>query len=266
MKLLNSFLLSKTFDKINSFFAKKIFKLFKVFFVETNLEILPENNYPLKNIDVDLIKSKSFAKNNLLPYISYSHLPHLLHIIYEKKNRLFLYDYGAGNLNLYYYLNYKFKNLNYIFKDQKIVEQKIKMIIKEDNLKNLFTSDQEYQIYYDIVYFGSSLQYIRNYKEELLTFFNKSKYLLISQTPFFDNNQLKEKIILKQLNMHPEINYLYLFNLNYFIKYMKENNYELVEKSINKVTKFLNFKNFDKKKYQNINMYDLLFRIKNEVK
>ena len=85
MKLLNSFFLTKTFDKLNKFFAKKIFKLFKVFFVETDLEFLPEKNYPLINIDDDLIKSKDFAKNNLLPYVSYSHLPHLLHFIYEKK-------------------------------------------------------------------------------------------------------------------------------------------------------------------------------------
>ena len=43
---------------------------------------------------------------------------------------------------------------------------------------------------------------------------------------------------------------------------MSENNFELVEKSINKVTKFLNFKNFDRQKYKNINMYDLLFKLK----
>lgn len=266
MKILNTFLLSRNFDKLNNFFAKKIFKLFKIFFVETHLDDLPDKNYPLKNIDNDLLKSKNFSKNNVLPYISYSHLTHLLHAIYEKKNRLILFDYGAGNLNLYYYLNNKFKSLDYVFKDQKIVEEKIKIIIKEDDLNNLFVSDQENQTNYDIVYFGSSLQYIKDYKRELLTFFSKSKYILISQTPFFDNDRLNEKIILKQLNMHPDINYLYLFNLSCFIKFMSENNYDLVEKNINKVTKFLNFKNFDKKKYQNIDMYDLLFRLKDEDK
>ena len=66
--------------------------------------------------------------------------------------------------------------------------------------------------------------------------------------------------------MHPEINFLYLFNINNFIRFMEKNSYELVEKNINKVTKFLNFKNFDRKKYKDINMYDLLFKQKNEVK
>ena len=41
--------------------------------------------------------------------------------------------------------------------------------------------------------------------------------------------------------MHPVINYLYLFNSEQFNKFMEKNNYFLVEKNINKVTKFLNF-------------------------
>ena len=74
MKILNSFLLSKNFNKLNNFTAKKIFKLFKIFFVETHLDDLPEKNYPLKNVDDDLFKSKNFATKEALPYISYSHL------------------------------------------------------------------------------------------------------------------------------------------------------------------------------------------------
>ena len=175
-------------------------------------------------------------------------------------------DYGAGNLNLYYYLDKKFRNLDYFFKDQILVEEKVRIIAINNKLKNLFISDPENQSDLDILYFGSTLQYIKNYKEELIKFFSKSKYVLISQTPFFQNDKLEEKIILKQTNMHPEINFLYLFNINNFIRFMEKNSYELVEKNINKVTKFLNFKNFDRKKYKDINMYDLLFKQKNEVK
>ena len=43
---------------------------------------------------------------------------------------------------------------------------------------------------------------------------------------------------------------------------MNENNYNLIEKNINNVTKFLNFKNFSKDLYKEINMYDLLFKLK----
>ena len=39
---------------------------------------------------------------------------------------------------------------------------------------------------------------------------------------------------------------------------MSNNNFELIDKNFNRVTKFLNFKNF-KNKPKNIDMYDLLF-------
>ena len=266
MKILNFFVRSKIFDQLNKFFARKIFKLFKVFFVETNIKDLPKNNYPLVNIDKDLFHSKFFSNNKALPYISYSHLAHLLQIIIDKKKNLVFYDYGAGNLNLYYYLNNKFKNFFYIFKDQAIIEEKVEIIKKIEKIDNLYTSSNKENFFIDILYFGSSLQYMRDYKEELGAFFNQTKYILISQSPFFQNNKIGEKVILKQINMHPLINYLYLFNLDSFTKFMDENNYELVEKNINKVTKFLNFKNFDKQKYKNINMYDLLFKLKDEKK
>tara|TARA_B100000513_G_C11843996_1_gene166862 strand:- start:135 stop:731 length:597 start_codon:yes stop_codon:yes gene_type:complete len=198
--------------------------------------------------------------------MSYSHLPHLLELIYEREEKLNFFDYGGGNLNLYFYLNKKFEKIYYYFKDQNKVEEKVKDIIRNDGLKNLFVNNNNIQSHIDILYFGSSLQYVENYKEELSLFFKKTKYILIAQSPFFQNENLDEKIILKQINMHPNINYLYLFNFDNFINFMDKNGYELVEKNINKVTKFLNFKNFNRQKYKNINMYDLLFKLKNEIK
>ena len=259
---MNFFFRSKIFDKLNKFFTKKIFKFFKVFFVETNLKEFPSMNYPLKNIDEDLIKSKEFFYGKNLPYMSYSHLPHLLELMHQSQDKLVFYDYGGGNLNLYYYLNNKFKKILYYFKDQVAVEERVEKIIKNDGLENLIIGHKNNIPDIDILYFGSSLQYIHKYKEELSYFFKRSKYILIAQAPFFQNKQLNEIIIMKQINMHPDINYLYLFNFDHFIEYMNRNNYELVEKNNNKVTKFLNFKNFNKKKYKNINMYDLLFKLK----
>ena len=44
--LLNFFLKSNIYNKCPKFIARKIFKLFKIFFVETNLQNLPNNNHP----------------------------------------------------------------------------------------------------------------------------------------------------------------------------------------------------------------------------
>ena len=55
--LLNLFLKSKYFNKINSFISKKIFKIFKIFFVETELKNLPDQNYKIIEND-ELKKAK----------------------------------------------------------------------------------------------------------------------------------------------------------------------------------------------------------------
>ena len=262
MKLLNAFLKSKFYDNLNPFLAKKIFKIFKIFFVETNLQNLPDVNYPLTNIKSELEKSKLEKKNNLRPYITYTHLPDLLEVLTDRIKKINFIDVGAGNLNLYYYLKKNFENINYLFRDQKEVETCVIEFIKNEKLKNISVVDVNSLDLINIAYFGSSLQYIKNYKSELKFFFKKSNYILISQSPFFLNDKSEERIIVKQLNMHPNINYLYIFNYKKFLNFMTENNYNLVEKNINNVTKFLNFKNFSKDFYTDINMYDLLFKLK----
>lgn len=262
MNLLNTFLKSKYFDNLNTFLAKKIFKIFKIFFVETNLQKLPDINYPLMNIKFELEKSKLDNKNNLRPYIIYAHLPDLLGVLTDKNEEVNFVDVGAGNLNLYFYIKKNFQNINYFFRDQKEVETCVKDFIENERLKNISVVDVETIKFINIAYFGSSLQYIKDYKRELKNLFKKTNYILISQSPFFSNKKNQENIIAKQLNMHPNINYLYMFNYEKFLNFMTENNYNLVEKNINNVTKFLNFRNFSKNFYADINMYDLLFKLK----
>ena len=63
---------------------------------------------------------------------------------------------------------------------------------------------------------------------------------------------------MKQLNLFPIINYLYGINYIDFISFMKKNNYSLLEKNINRVSKNVNFKNF-KNKFKKIDMLDLIF-------
>ena len=266
MSILNLFLKTKIFDNSNIFLIRKLFKIFKFFFVETELKALPKINYPLTVIDEDLENSKNFKIKDSRPYISYVHLPDLLEVISDNKQRIIFFDYGAGNLSLFYYLSRKFKTIEYFFKDQLIIEEKVKKIIENEKIKNFYLSDNVITHEIDLLYFGSSLQYIDNYKNVLKSFFKKSKYILISQTPFFDNELYKETIVIKQLNMHPNINYLNLFNFDYFLDFMKKNDYQLIERNVNKVTKFLNFKNFNKNKFKDIDMYDLLFKYKKDEK
>ena len=258
MNTVNLFLNSVFFDKLNPFFSRKLFKIFKIFFIETKLNSLPKNNYKIEEKLIDELEEIYLhPRIEKTPYMSYSELLNLLLDIKKESQTLNFCDYGGGNLNLYNYLNKKFFKLKYFFYDQQKVIDIIRDFKIKKNINNLFLDEEKINDSLDMVYFGSSLQYIENY-EQVINNFLKSKYILIAQTPFFSEPKSVNKVVLKQINMHPKINYLYMINLNNFIKFMNDNNYKLKNKSLNKVTKFLNFKNFDNK-YKDLDMYDLLF-------
>ena len=103
ISLINSFFESNNFDKLNAFIAKKIFKIFKIFFVKSKLTELPEKNYFISKdyLRRELVDGINFKK--IKPYITYTHLIDLISVI--KKDQVNFFDYGAGNLNLFYYLS-----------------------------------------------------------------------------------------------------------------------------------------------------------------
>jgi len=71
----------------------------------------------------------------------------------------------------------------------------------------------------NFTYFGSSLQYFKNYKLFLKKIFkNKPKYIFISGTTFFSSNKKeKDVLVVKQTNILPHTVYLYFFNFHNFI-------------------------------------------------
>ena len=258
--LLNVFFKSSLFNKLSKFFGKKLIKYSKYFFVETKLKKLPLNNHPLKinyKNEIKNLQNFQFSKS-FIPFVSYSHLIDLLEIYSNYKKNILFFDYGAGNLHLYYLIKNKLKKFKYYYHDQKEYINLVKIIKNKNKLTNLIIAEKKTIKYLDFVYFGSVIQYLQNYKNEIKFFFKKTKYIIIAQSPFFTNYP-KEKIIIKQLNLFPTINYLYFINLDLLVNFMKKNNYILVNKSINKIIKFINFKNIDKK-YKNMNMYDLVFK------
>ena len=178
---------------------------------------------------------------------------------YENKKIIF-YDFGANTLELFCYLSDQIDNLEYYYYDQSenlFITEKIKNEKKIDKLNIDIQFDKGNNL--DFLYFGSVIQYLQNYRSLLSNFFGKTKYIIIAQTPFFSNNKNSKDLIAKQLNLHPIINYLYLINFDNFINFMKLNNYILISKTFNRVTKFVNFKNFNKQ-YKELDMYDLIFQ------
>ena len=108
MRLILNFLLKlNIYNKLHKYIGFKIFKYFKIFFVETDLKELPLLNHPINaNFESELDKFKKIKSSNLRPFISYSHILDLIRISekYKRKQITFL-DFGAGNLELFGYLS-----------------------------------------------------------------------------------------------------------------------------------------------------------------
>lgn len=259
--ILNKFLNSEYFDKLPKFLARKIFKIFKIFFVETNLEKLPLNNHPTK-IDKNQYEiinrlSDDFYK----PFSTCSYLLELFTLYESLNKKIKLLDFGANNLDNYIYLKRYLNNFEYLYHDLPSYNDYVSNFIKTNKLKNirvinnLSLSENDF----DFVFFGSSIHYIDNYKEIIKRIDQlKSKYLIFSHTPFYKSEKNGRDIVMKQVNIHPTINYAYLIEYNNFINFMKENNYMLISQNKNNLIKFLNFKNF--KNYPFINFLDLFFK------
>lgn len=260
-KFLNKFLNSKYFDSLPKFFARKIFKITKIFFVQTNLKTLPTKNHPteIHKDQEEIIKNL----NNTFyrPFSTCSYLLELLSLYASLNKKIKILDFGANNIDNYVYLNRYLKNWEYIYHDLPAYNNYIDDFIKKKQfkninvIKNLSSMNEEL----DFAFFGSSIHYVNEYKEIIKKVSNlKSKYLIFSHTPFYKSNTHAKDIVMKQVNIHPTINYAYLIEYNNFIKFLKENNYEVISQNKNNFIKFLNFKNFEG--FSFLSFLDLIFK------
>ena len=259
---INSFLRSIYFDKLPKLVTRKIFKIFKIFFVETNLSVLPRNNHPTnlqKKNQIEIIKN---SKNKF--YKPFNTCPYLLEVLsmYSAENKkIKLFDFGANNIDNYVYLNRYLKNWEYIYHDLPECNKIIAELIEENKLTNITVSNDLTlgNDPLDFAVFGSAIHYIQNYQQVLNQFINnKTQHLIFAHTPFYISDKNDKDIVLKQVNVHPIINYAYLINYNNFIQFMKKNNYNLISQNKNNFIKFLNFKNFSKN-YSFLSFLDLNF-------
>lgn len=108
---------------------------------------------------------------------------------------------------------------------------------------------------YDLVYFGSVLQFIENYRDivkQILV--RKPKDVLITDTPIYNG----PTVVSAQVNMKNRILPVYIFGLSDLRKLFEVNGYTLIYKSAT-FCPFHNFDNFEDEK-RNILFTNLLFR------
>jgi len=243
---LNKFL-SKNFTR---FFPKtinrKLFRKYKIFFVPTNLTILPNNFYP---ITTNFIKQENLVfrykkHSKLINQTTKKNLDKFLLNYFGKSNFSF-FDIGGENIDLYLHLSRKLNISNYYLYNFKSLILLFKNLKKKFGFNNFFPIVSLYSIKkIDFAYFGSCIQYFKNYKIFLKSIIKKKpKYIFFAGTSFFHDKLINDYIVVKQTNYLPNTIYLFFFNLNNFIKFMNLNGYKLVFFETNKSAK-VNYKNF----------------------
>lgn len=240
-------LLSKNYTK---YFPKtinrKLLRRYGIFFVPTNLKILPKNFYPIftkLEEQIDLIE-KYDSKKKLIKFNTKLDMDIFLKKLFKKKTFKYL-DVGGDNIDLFLKLNDNLDIKDYFIYNFKEVIDIFKIIKKKFDINNLFPITNLSTIKrIDMVYFGSSIQYFRRYDIFLKKIFlKKPKYIFFSGTTFFKDNLLEDKWVVKQTNILPNTVYLYFFNLNKFINLFNKNGYKIVFYKKNKFAK-VNYKNF----------------------
>ncbi len=158
-----------------------------------------------------------------------------------------------------FFLKDKYPNIEITIINQAKLVYHFKKYLKKKKIKNIKVLSNFHKIKkvkFDFVYFGSSLQYIKNYEKILdLVVKSSSKYVYISASSFFYDDPAKKNIIVKQLNLLPIIMYCYFFNFNFLKKYFKKKNFMILSKKKNPFKK-INFRNFEFK----IDYLNILFK------
>ena len=171
-------------------------------------------------------------------------------------------DIGADNIDFYLQLNKNFKNLKYFFYNLKSVNTIFKKLKLDNNYENLIIIDEindEFKQQFEFINFGSSIQYFDNYEFILKKTTDIGKNIMFSGTSLYETTNIKYKkhMIVEQINMYPDINYLYFFNKQNFYQVFLDKNYKLLFENKN-LTDGINYTNFDNI-FKNINYMDFLF-------
>ena len=237
---------------------------FKYYFLKTNFKNLPHLNYPEKgNLEYqkELIKKFNFSKKQS-SFMTYPNLIKLLSSKFEFDKILNILDIGGEKIDFYLSLKENFKNVRYFLHNQKSITNSFHMIKSEFDYKNFYIVDELNEILtenFDFVNFGSCIQYFDNYEEVLKKITKNSKYIFFSGTHLYDSSNMifNKNIVVKQVNVLPQINYLFFFNRKNFFKIFFDNEYDLVFEKQNLTDKvnYDNFNNF----LENIQYSDFLF-------
>lgn len=188
-----------------------------------------EKNSLIKKI----VKFNNKHDFNFFEFENYNHIRDILALalIFAKKNKkkITVLDYGSNLLTISN-LNKKIetKNINFDIFDPFYTKQKNNINIKNIKYK-IFNKEKDIlKKSYDLINFGSSIQYQKNFFNNFQKFnLKKTRYIVFTSTPF----SLSKTYYTKQLNHSHLIQNI--FSIKELIEKLKLNKFNLIFKSRN---------------------------------
>ena len=258
--------------KIRKFFPKPIRRkinqiFFRYYYLKEDLKRLPDLNYPDEESfeDQKMLIQKFDITKNQTSFMTYPNLIELLKKKFTPDESFNFLDVGGEKIDFYLNLKKNFKHVNYFLFNQKFMNKTFHQIQNEFKFNNFHIINETEEIFkknYDFVNFGSCIQYFENYENLLKKITNNSKILFFSGTHLYDSSDEKfeKNIIVKQVNLLPQVYYLYFFNRKNFFEILEEKSFSLIFENKN-LTDNVNYDNF--KSYLNDIQYsDFLFEKK----
>ena len=242
-------------------------KFFRFYYLPTNLKNLPHLNYKDEETfeyQKGLIKKFNVEKKQT-SFMTYPNLIQLLSTKFNPTDSFKFLDIGGERIDFFLDLKNNFKNVEYFIFNQKTMIEPFNKIKTEFEYKdfNIVNKIEDiFNINFNFVNFGSSIQYFDNYEYLLSRLTNESKYIFFSGTHLYDttNKEFEKNIIVKQVNLLPKINFLYLLHRKFFFEVFLKKNFELIFENRN-LTDNINYDNF-KNYLNNIKYSDFLFKKK----
>ena len=242
-------------------------KFFRFYYLPMNLKNLPDLNYPdneTLEYQKGLIKKFNLKKKQT-SFMTYPNLIELLSTKFDHSDSFKFLDIGGERIDFFLDLKKNFKNVSYfIFNQKTMIEpfHKIKAEFEFKDFNIVNEIDEIFNLNFDFINFGSSIQYFDNYEYLITKFTNNSKYIFFSGTHLYDTTyeEFEKNIIVKQVNLLPKINFLYFISRKKFFEFFFKKNFELVFENRN-LTDNVNYDNF-KNYLNNISYSDFLFEKK----